>query len=310
MLSVPSVLATDVDGTISSIEQYIRKIAKAHQARGVLIGLSGGLDSVVLSTLAVQALGKHYVRVAYLCGRDSGKASQDRARLATNWLGLELEVYNIEPAMRQRGIYNLFFMRVASLSGLLNRVVMRCYELVFRESAWISVLRRDQFEGHRFKQWVCKCGVRHVEVAFNARHVYRREILEKMAKDRGLVLLSAANRSEFAVGWFVSGGIDDLPFSPLMSLYKTQIRELAAHVGIPAEILDQEPSPDMLKGITDQAALGLPYPKIDLILDGMDRGLSDGEMMSAGVTKKEINYGRQMRELSAWKRQPERIRGS
>lgn len=303
-----SPLTIDVNRTADSVERYIREIVDKNGARGVLIGLSGGLDSVVLATLAVRALGTDSVRVVYLYDRDNEKASEHRARLAADWLGLKLEVQNIELAMRERGIYAPFFMRVSSLSGILNRVLIYCYELVFAESPWISVLRQGQFNGNRVKEWVFNSGIRHIEVAFNVRHIYRRQILEKMANEHAWLLLSAANRSEYAVGWFVAGGIDDLPFSPLIGLYKTEIRQLAAHLGIPSEIQNQKPSPDMLKGITDEAVLGLPYDKIDIVLDGMYRGLTDEEMISAGVTREEIRHVRDMNQLSAWKRHPERTK--
>jgi NAD+ synthase len=291
-----------IEDTARSIEQFIRDVVKSNQAQGVLIGLSGGLDSTVLVTLAVRALGREAVHVVYLYDRDSGKESERRACLAAGWLGLELEVQNIEPAMRKQGVYDPFFMRVSCLSGWLNRLLMHSYELLFRESPWISILCGGQFEGHRFKQLAFNAGVRPVEIAFNVRHIYRRGILAKMAEDRNLVLLGAANRSEYAIGWFVKGGIDDLPYSPLAGLYKNQIQQLAAYLGVPSEIQHQKPSPDMFKGITDDAALGLSYEGIDFILDGMDRGLTEEEMLSAGVTRKEINHVRQMTQLSKWKR--------
>lgn len=308
MSYMQSPLTIDVNRTADSVERYIREIVDKNGARGVLIGLSGGLDSVVLATLAVRALGTASVRVVYLYDRDNEKASEHRARLAADWLGLRLEVQNIELAMRERGIYAPLFMRVCSLSGILNRVLIYCYELVFAESPWISVLRQGQVNGNRVKEWVFNSGIRHIEVAFNVRHIYRRQILEKMANEHAWLLLSAANRSEYAVGWFVTGGIDDLPFSPLIGLYKTEIRQLAAHLGVPSEIQNQKPSPDMLKGITDEAVLGLPYNKIDIVLDGIDRGLTDEEITSAGVTRDEISHVRDMNQLSAWKRHPERTK--
>lgn len=303
-----SPLTIDVNRTVCSIERYVRDVVDENQARGVLVGLSGGVDSVVLSALAVRALSTDCVHVVYIYDRDNEKASAHRARLAADWLGLELKVQNIEPAMRERGIYAPLSMRLCSLSGILNRLLLRCYELIFAESPWISVLRQGRFDGHGFKEWVFDSGIRHVEVAFNVRHIYRREILEEMAKEHDLLLLGAANRSEYAVGWFVSGGIDDLPFSPLKGLYKTQIRQLATYLGIPSEIQNQKPSPDMIKGITDESALGLSYATIDIVLDGIDRTLADKEMILAGVTREEISHVREMNRLSTWKRPVDRVK--
>ena len=88
----------------------------------------------------------------------------------------------------------------------------------------------------------------------------------------GACIIGAANRSEGMTGWFVPGGADDMPFQPLMGLYKTQVRQLARHLEVPVEIIRQAPSPDMMRGVTDEVALGIAYEKLDIVLDGIDRG--------------------------------------
>jgi len=64
----------------------------------------------------------------------------------------------------------------------------------------------------------------------------------------------------------------------------------------------------MIKGITDESALGLSYAMIDIVLDGIDRGLTDEEMISAGVTREEISHVREMNRLSTWKRPVDRVK--
>ncbi|MHC4575066.1 MAG: hypothetical protein ACYS76_13200, partial [Planctomycetota bacterium] len=58
------------------------------------------------------------------------------------------------------------------------------------------------------------------------------------------------------------------------------------------------------KGITDESALGISYERLDVILDCMDRGMSDAEILSQGIKEREIRLVRTMHELSAWKREP------
>jgi len=299
-------LKIDERRAAEGIEKYIRNLLNEYSAKGVLIGLSGGLDSAVLSTLAVRALGKELVHVSYLFDRDSQKESEHRARLVANSLGLELEIQDIEPAMQERGIHAPLIMRISKLSGFVScYLINNLYRLIFAESPFISTLHQRKFNGHKLKELVYNYTIRHIEAGFNARHIYRREILEERAGDQNWLLLGAANRSECLVGWFVKGGIDDLPLSPLMGLYKTQIRQLAAYLEIPSEIQNQIASPDMMKGVTDELGMCLSYDKIDVILDGMDRGLQDDEMVEAGVTRRQISLVRQMNHLSIWKRESE-----
>ncbi len=298
-----SPLKIDEQRTAAAIQNHIRNLVEEHSARGVLIGLSGGLDSALLTALAVRALGKESVNVSYLCERDSERESESKARLVADWLGLELEVRNIEPAMRENHIYAPLIMRIIALSHFVNRYLLNgSYRWLCGESPFVSTLRRDVFDSRKFKRRIYNSSVRHIEAAFNARHICRRQILERQAKDSNWLLLGAANRSEYLVGWFVRGGIDDLPLSPLMGLYKTQIRQLAAYLGVPPEIQEQTPSPDMIKGINDESALGISYTKIDIVLDGTDCGLSDEEIIAAGVAEREITLVRKMNRLSSWKR--------
>lgn len=299
-------LKIDASRAAEKIQKYIQNLVQKHSVRGVLIGLSGGLDSAVLATLAVRALGSDFVHVAYLYDRDSEKQSEHRARLVADGLGLDLEVRSIEPMLRENHIYAPLIMRITPLSRFVNRYLLNgLFRLLCAETPFLLTLRRDGFGRHKFRKLIYNSGIRHIEAGFNARHVCRRQILERRAKEHNLLLLGAANRSEYLLGWFVKGGIDDLPLSPLLGLYKTQVRQLAAHLGVPSEVRNQVPSPDMMKGISDESALGMSYAKIDLILDCTDRGLPEREIFALGVTRRETSHVREMNRLSAWKRASE-----
>jgi NAD+ synthase len=87
-----------------------------------------------------------------------------------------------------------------------------------------------------------------------------------------------------------------------MGLYKTQVRQLADYLQVPSTIQTQAPSPDMMKGITDEFALGLTYRVIDLALDHLDGGITQEQLASNGVSRKDLNLVRKMNELSTWKR--------
>ena len=96
--------------------------------------------------------------------------------------------------------------------------------------------------------------------------------------ENGLVV-GAANKSEYRIGYFVKHGCDDASdIMPLLNLYKTQVRELAQYLNIPARIIEKPPSPDMMPGLTDdEEVIGISYEKMDLILMALEKGweLSD-----------------------------------
>jgi NAD+ synthase len=272
------------------------------------MGLSGGIDSAVLAALVVRSVGQDSVRTVYLYDRDSEKRFGLNARLVADWLGLELEARNIEPAMRDRGVYEPLFMRTAHWSGMFNRFVYRLYHLIFGETRFMSTLRVGggtvKVQGVRgLLRSLLRLARQHLVVGFDTRHIYRREVLEMEAAAQNWLLLGAANRSEWMVGWFVKGGVDDLPLQPLKGLYKTQVRQLAAFLGAPDKVQIQPPSPDMLRGITDEFSLGMSDDKIDVALDHIEGGLPRESLAAVGVTEKELQRVREMKRLSSWKRE-------
>jgi NAD+ synthase len=303
-ISKSSPLAIDEDRATRCISTYIQNVVQQQVVQGVLIGLSGGIDSALLAALAVHSLGKDFVHLAYLYDQHSTKQLRTNARRISSWLGLELEEISIEPAMRQKGVYDSVVMRMTAFSGLFNRLLHEAYRLFSGESLLLSSLRaggeREGSEGHTGLG--SHALIRQPEAGLNARHIYRRQFLETRAKEENWLLLGAANRSECLTGWFVRDGIDDLPIQPLKGFYKTQIRSLAASMGVPREVLEQTPSPDMVKGIGDEFALGIAYWKIDLVLDYLEGGLAKDDLLAAGCVEKEISHVSEMVRLSAWKR--------
>jgi NAD+ synthase len=290
--------------TVEILISYLKELQKSRSSSGILLGLSGGIDSAVLATLGALAIDKKNVHVSCLYDRDSGKESVDNANLMADWLGLKLDVQDITPAMEEKGVYAHSSVRVSALSAVFNRFFTRLYCLLFQESPFMSSLREgcNKFDHHTFRKQVYNLTVRHVIAGVEARHIYRRIILEEKARSMNLTLLGAANRTESMTGWFVKGGIDDLSVQPLIGLYKTQIRQLARYLGLPERIQTQPPSPDMIKGITDEFGIRMNYDRLDLVLDYLDRGLAEDEIIAKGITEKELYHVRELNRLSAWKR--------
>ncbi len=303
MPAASTLLRIDEERTVEAIASYLQDLYHRRSVSGALIGLSGGIDSAVLATLATHTLGKDSVHVAYLYDRDSERGLALNARRVAKWLGLELETHSIEPAMRERGLYAPLIMRIPHVSPLFNRFLCEFYRLTRGETPFVSSLRagHGEVDDHGFKR-LTKSISRYAEVGFDIRHRYRREVLEAKAAAHDWLLLGAANRSEWMVGWFVKDGIDDLPFQPIIGLYKTQVRQLATFLGIPDEIRAQAPSPDMMKGITDEFALGMSYSKIDVVLDYLEGGLAKQSLVAMGITEEEIHRVGEMKRLSSWKR--------
>lgn len=303
-------LDVDAPKVTKIIENYISDLMKKEGKSCIVMGLSGGLDSAVLVTLAARAVGADQVQTYYLKDRDNEEASELKAREMAQWLGIRLEVRDISPAMVKKGIYKPFIMHLNRLAQSVNRFLMKCYFLLFREAPLLSSLKGGcgQLGNHRLKQMVYDGLVVKLEKSFNDRHIYRREFIEQEAAKLNGLILGAGNRSEDQVGWFVKGGIDDMPVQPMLDLYKTQIWQLAEYLGLPENIRSQAPSPDMMKGVTDEFGIGLRYRRLDVILDYLDKGMTEAEIVARGVSAKELHYVRDIRHFSAWKRESPHVK--
>ncbi|TET51668.1 MAG: NAD(+) synthase [Anaerolineales bacterium] len=299
-------LRIDEERAVDVIRRNLAEAVSRTGVTGVLLGLSGGIDSALLAALAVRGLGRDAVHVAYLFDRDSGRSLALNVRRVADWLGIRLERVSIEAAVRERGAYDSAVTRLTRLSPLVGRLLHAAYRAIAGETPFVSSLRAGAGgDGGAGRAAAIRKAIgAYSGQGFDIRHRYRREYLEVLASDRGWVLLGAANRSEWKIGWFVDGGVDGLPLptQPIAGLYKTQVRQLAGFLGVPERVRTQPPSPDMMKGFTDEYGLGMSYSKIDLALDRIEGGVSDDDLATAGVTDRDVEWVREMVGLSAWKR--------
>jgi NAD+ synthase (glutamine-hydrolysing) len=134
-----------------------------------------------------------------------------------------------------------------------------------------------------------------------------------MARERMIVLfdlsakhkalpLGTGNKSERLLGYFTWHADDTPPVNPLGDLFKTQVRALARHVGVPEVILAKPPTPDLVPGQTTEGDYGISYDKVDRILYYLIRGLKPAEVAARGFTAEEVAKVAQRLESTHWKR--------
>jgi len=82
----------------------------------------------------------------------------------------------------------------------------------------------------------------------------------------GALVIGTSNKTEIMLGYTTLFGDSASALNPLGDLYKTQVRQLAQAVGVPAHIVDKPPSADLWPGQTDEAEMGLTYERVDQLL--------------------------------------------
>jgi NAD+ synthase len=142
-------------------------------------------------------------------------------------------------------------------------------------------------------------------VAVGNLRVRARAVLNYLAANhRNALVLGTGNRSEALVGYFTKYGDGAVDCHPIANLYKAQVRQLAAHVGVPEDLVDKPASAEMWVGQTDEDELGLDYPTLDSILAlHVEGGLSPSATAAElGVTEGVVERVQTLYKQSAHKR--------
>jgi NAD+ synthetase len=126
-------------------------------------------------------------------------------------------------------------------------------------------------------------------------------LFDLSAKYRALPL-GTGNKTERLFGYYTWHGDDSPPVNPLGDLYKTQVQQLARHLGVPEVIIDKPPTADLIKGQTDESDLGISYAKADELLPWLLSGWSAEALISRGFRAADVKLVRARLDSTHWKR--------
>ena len=128
-------------------------------------------------------------------------------------------------------------------------------------------------------------------------------VLYFIANTEGRVVMGTGNKSELLCGYFTLHGDGAADFLPIGDLYKTQVREMARYLALPAEIVDKVPTAGLWPGQTDEGELGIAYDELDRILLGIELQLEpEAIAQKAGVPLDHVAYVQKFVTSSVHKR--------
>jgi NAD+ synthase len=129
-------------------------------------------------------------------------------------------------------------------------------------------------------------------------------LYDESAKEKALVV-GTGNKTEILLGYSTLFGDSACAINPIGDLYKTQVFELARHLGIPKQIIDKKPSADLWVGQTDEQEMGITYTEVDKYLyEKVDERKSHEELMLMGYTKEYMDRIDKMIYKNQFKRLP------
>jgi NAD+ synthase len=266
----PDVLKIDAEKVSRQIESFIREKMKELQRDGIILGLSGGLDSVVVAYLSARSVGPDKVLGLYMPERDSNPKHGEDAKWVADELGIKFQVEDLTPVLYQLKVYDslpIKYLPNRKLRGLAIRLGKYVREKISgRNLAAEHLVTKDKLVGRG--------------IAYgHTKHMVRLAVLFRYAKLRNLLITGAANKTEYLQGIFTQWGCDgQADIMPIRNLYRTQVEQLAEYLGVPQRIIDKPADPDVMPGIENKGNLFGPFETLDLILHGLESGLSPEEM--------------------------------
>lgn len=118
----------------------------------------------------------------------------------------------------------------------------------------------------------------------------------------GALPLGTGNKTERLMGYFTWHADDSPPLNPIGDLFKTQVWQLARHLGVPERIVAKAPSADLEADQTDESDLGITYLEADRILSLMLSGFSDAKVAARGFAPSDVALVRRRVDSTHWKR--------
>jgi NAD+ synthase len=120
----------------------------------------------------------------------------------------------------------------------------------------------------------------------------------------GGLVVGTGNKTESLIGYTTLFGDSACAFNPIGDLYKSQVRQLAAALGVPEEVITKAPSADLWPGQTDEGEAGFSYPELDRLLYWwIDRRRGNEELVAMGFAPEMLERVRRMVAGSEFKRQ-------
>jgi NAD+ synthase len=269
--------------TFAIQEQVLRRLRR----RGAIVALSGGIDSSVTAALCALALGADRTLAVCMPEKDSDKESLRLGRLVADKLGIRWVIEDIEPILAAAGCYRRLESAVRKLVPEFGPgwgCKLAISNALETEGYTITSLVVQSPHGRREKLRMPLDVYLEVVAAANMKQRTRKQ-LEYFHADRlNYAVAGTPNRLEYDQGFFVKNGDGAADFKPIAHLYKSQVYQLADHLGIPLEIRSRTPTTDTwsLAQTQDEFYFSLPYHLMDLCLHGLDQGVPADKVASAG----------------------------
>ena len=261
----------DVDKVIDGLTNFLKEQTIKFKKKGVIIGISGGIDSAVTTALSVKALGKENVFGLVMPEKESSDESKKFAKVLINQLGIKSEVIDITEKLDSFNVYDI---RENIIKNKFPKFNNECkYRVVIPnkisdvENAIMPFLEVLDENEKINKIKLSLADYLTLTSATSIKHRVRMTLEYFYAEKLNYLVVGSTNKSEWIQGYFVKYGDGGVDLEPLGGLYKTQVYQLAKNLKIPSEIINRPASPDTWSyNVSDEEFFfGIPYKIMDIL---------------------------------------------
>ncbi len=243
MKLTPSVLTTDFSEAQTRICRFIKKYVENAGAKGIVLGLSGGVDSAVTAALSSLAIGGENVLALLMPEQETFKQK------------------DIDDAKTVADMFHL-----QTVTADMTEVLDGFYRSI---------------PAYRQSDRLCKGNIK-----ARTRMIF----LYYYANSQARIVAGTSDKSETYMGYFTKWGDAAADITPIIDLYKTQVRQLAVHLGVPGELAMKPSTPSLWPNQLAESELEIKYETLDLILYGLERFMKPQEIAEQlGVEQAIVN---------------------
>ncbi|MBD3868891.1 MAG: NAD(+) synthase, partial [Acidobacteria bacterium] len=264
--------------------------------KGIVVAMSGGIDSSAVAALAVSAVGPERVHGLMLPEHDSSGDSLRLATILAEKLGIGFDVVDIGPALEAMGCYRYRNEAIREVfpdfeEDWKSKIVLPPLGEKARLNVYSLVVQKP--DGSIEKKRLPLKPYLQLVAATNMKQRTRKATEYFHADRLNYAVSGTPNRLEYDQGFFVKGGDGLADLKPIAHLYKTQVYAMAEHLGVPDEICKRPPTTDTysMPQSQEEFYFALPYDLMDLCLYAHNHGVPAEEVAeAAGLNADQVRF--------------------
>ena len=284
-----NLLKLDIEKETERITKQLKHdIFHRLRRKGAVIGISGGIDSAVTTSLLVRACGNERVLGIMMPEKESSPDSLQLAKTVAQQYNIEYIVEDITPVLDAYNCYvrrdetvkrvfpeydETYKFKIGLPPGIGNNRVLNVF--------YATIVSPD---GEKKTKRMRPAEYLQIVAASNFKQRTRMAVLYHHAERFNYAVVGTGNKNEHELGFFVKYGDGGADIKPILHLFKTQVYDLARYLGVPQEILRKQPTSDTYSAEQTQEEFffRIPFSLLDTVWSGWEKNYPESDI--AGIT--------------------------